>query len=59
MGAREDGRSSQSSEHEDVLEAARLVLRYRKTAARRNRIAVVCLSVAVGLSVFAVGVVLF
>ncbi|MEU9775835.1 hypothetical protein [Streptomyces sp. NPDC047968] len=42
-----------------MLEAARLVLRYRKTAARRNRIAVVCLSVAVGLSVFAVGVVLF
>ncbi|MEU3277730.1 hypothetical protein [Streptomyces antibioticus] len=59
MGAREGGRSSESSEREEVLEAARLVLRYRKIAARRNPIALVCLCLAVSLSVFAVAVLLF
>ncbi|NIL59389.1 hypothetical protein [Salinispora arenicola] len=59
FGARDHSRSSRSSENEEVLEAARVVLRYRRIAARRNRISLVCLCLAAGLSVYAVAVVLF
>ena len=54
-----DGRRSSESFEQEVLEAARLPGRYREAAARRNRIAMVFLCVAVSLSVFAVGVLLF
>ncbi|MBN0049203.1 hypothetical protein JS756_35095 [Streptomyces actuosus] len=55
---RGDGRSPENFEQE-VLEAARLLNRYREAAARRNRIAMVLVCVAVGLSAFAVGVLVF
>ncbi|MFR9796041.1 hypothetical protein ACL02U_09070 [Streptomyces sp. MS06] len=61
MDATDDGRGSENSaraEREAVLEAARLLARYRRTAARRNRIALVCVGLAMGLTVFAVAYVL-
>ncbi|MDI9888108.1 hypothetical protein QMZ92_28005 [Streptomyces sp. HNM0645] len=55
---RDGGRSSDSFER-DLRETARFLAHYRRSVAWRNRIALVCVCVAVSLSVFAVGVLVF